>query len=256
MLRYNIKFHHLIGDGIKQIECTLFSNSSEDIAVAWDAIEDCLSDCSGYATMMDVYGHFTEPHPIFDLRMDILTEKPSFLLQFAQEFSFFEATKKVLPGDFLQKIYVKKQSFELKNIAQMLRKLRFDVRVNETNTAIPPGYFRCCYPFTININKQVSVAWRQRSTQKSMLVTSEYSLKLSQAFLQAESLVQADNVDRAILEYKKNNSALAHPLKTIEKNGNEVLLGKTVAEGLETIVNNFGQNKYLYSILITSLVKK
>lgn len=256
MLRYNINFHHLIGDGIKQIECTLFSNLSEDIAVAWDAIEDCLSDCSGYATMMDVYGHFTESHPIFDLKMDILTEKPSFLLRFAKEFSFFEATKKVLPGEFLHKIYVEDKTFELTNIAQMLRLLRFDVRVNETNTTIPPGYFRCCYPFTININKQVSVTWKQRNIEKSMIVANEYTSKLSQAFIQAESIVQAEDVNEALSEYKKVHSALTHPLKTIEKNGNEVLLGKTVAEGLETIVNNFGQNKYLYSILITTLVKK
>lgn len=84
---------------------------------------------------------------------------------------------------------------------------------------------------------------------------SEYNKKLSQAFIQAEKLVQAENVDEEITDYKKAQMALAHLLKTFE-NGNEVFLGKTVAEGLETIVNNFGQNKYLYSILITSLVEK
>lgn len=254
LLRYVLKFNHLIGDGIKKIECTLFSNSSEDLPVAWDAIEDCLSRYSGYQTMMDVYGHFTEPHPIFDLRMDILTEKPSFLLLFAKEFSLFEATKKVLPEGVLQKLCGEEQSFALTKVAHKLRELRFDIRVHETNTTIPPGYFRCCYPFTININKQISVTWKQRSTEKSMVVVSEYNLKLSQAFIQAKSILQAENVYEAILDYKKV-SALAHPLKTL-KNENEVLLGKTVADSLETIVNNFGQNKYLYSILITSLVEK
>ncbi len=164
MLRYTLDFHHLIGDGIKRIECTLLSNSAEDIPVAWDAIEDCLSSCSGYQTMMDVYGHFTEPHPIFDLRMEILTEQSSFLLRFAKEFSVFEATRKVLPLSFLQNLYGQEQSFDLTKVARTLRELRFDVRVHETNTTIPPGYFRCCYPFTININKQVSVTWKQKSS--------------------------------------------------------------------------------------------
>lgn len=255
LLRYYIKFHYLVGDGIKQIECTLFSNSSEDIAVAWDAIEDCLSSYSGYATMMDVYGHFTEPHPIFDLSIEILTATPSFLLRFAQEFSNFEATQKVLPGKFLQKLYGKEQNFDLARIAHQLRELRFDVRVHETNTAIPLGYFRCCYPFTININKQVSVRWK-RNTEKIMVVASEYTEKLSQAFVQAEAIVQDKNIAQAILEYKKIQADLNHQLKTVDKNETVVLLGKTVAEGLETIINNFGQNKYLYSILITSLVEK
>lgn len=163
MLRYTLDFHHLIGDGIKRIECTLLSNSGEDIPVAWDAIEDCLSSCSGYQTMMDVYGHFTEPHPIFDLKMEILTEQSSFLLRFAKEFSVFQATRKVLPGEFLQNLYGQEQSFDLTKIARTLRELRFDVRVHETNTTIPSGYFRCCYPFTININKQVSVSWKIKS---------------------------------------------------------------------------------------------
>lgn len=83
----------------------------------------------------------------------------------------------------------------------------------------------------------------------------EYNKKLSQAFIQAEKLVQAENVDAAISHYKQAQMALAHLLKNLE-NGNEVFLGKTMAEGLETIVNNLGQNKYLYSILITSLVEK
>ncbi len=83
-----------------------------------------------------------------------------------------------------------------------------------------------------------------------MVRKSDYNLKLSQAFTQAESIVQAENVDEAIFLYKKADSTLAHPLKTLEENGNEVALGKTVVEGLETLINNFGQNKYLYSILI------
>lgn len=168
LLRYTINFHQPIGDGLGQINCILLSNSAEDIAIAWDAIEDYLGACSGYQTMMDVYGHFTEPHPTFDLKLEALTSQPSFLLRFAQEFSTFEATAKVLPASVLQQIYGDEagQDFSLTNTARYLRSLRFDVRVNETNPTIAPGYFRCCYPFTINVNKQISVAWRDSNGAK------------------------------------------------------------------------------------------
>ncbi len=48
---------------------------------------------------------------------------------------------------------------------------------------------------------------------------------------------------------------LGHALKTM-KNGNIVSLGKSVAQGIVTIVENLDQNKYLYSILTTCLVEK
>jgi len=164
LLRYLINFHHPIGNGLERIECTLFSETAEDIPVAWDAIEDCLSTHSAYQTMMDVYGHFTEPHPMFDHAMEILTQQSSFLLHFAKKFSSFTATSKIMPGQVLQELYRdgKDEDFNLAEVARALRELRFDVRVNETNPTIPSGYFRCCYPFTININKQVSVTWIER----------------------------------------------------------------------------------------------
>lgn len=163
MLQYQVKFNHSIGDGLKEITCTLLSESAQDIPIAWDAIEECLSQSSGYQTMMDIYGHFTEPHPIFDLRLDILTNKSSFLLRFTQEFSKFKSTQKILSEKILKDIYEPDKKFDLTTVARQLRELRFDIRVHETNKTIPRGYFRCCYPFTININKQVSVKWKDIS---------------------------------------------------------------------------------------------
>ncbi|MBD2778771.1 DNA cytosine methyltransferase [Iningainema tapete] len=160
LLQYQVKFHHPIGDGLRKIICTLLSDTAQDIPIAWDAIEDCLSRSSGYQTMMDVYGHFTEPHPIFSLSLDVLSKEYSFLLRFAREFSRFESTKKILPEEFLKSMYGSDKNFELPKVVSELRELRFDVRVHETNRTIPPGYFRCCYPFTLNINKQVSVKWK------------------------------------------------------------------------------------------------
>ena len=83
----------------------------------------------------------------------------------------------------------------------------------------------------------------------------EYSILLSQAFNQAESIVSYEDIGVAIDNYKQQHPCLNHPLKT-EHNGSEVMLGKTIAEGIETIVGNLKSNKYVYSVLITGLVEK
>ncbi len=166
MLRYSVDFHFPIGsDGLERISCVLLSDSDRDLPVAWDAIEDAIGESSGYQSMIDVYGHFAEPRPIFDLKMELLAAEPSFLLRFAKHFSVFSATRQVLPARDLKKLYERgneRGGFDLSRVVRELRGLRFDVRVNETNSTIPPGYFRCCYPFTININKQISVTWTEQ----------------------------------------------------------------------------------------------
>lgn len=166
LLWYSLGFHFPIGNGLKRIDCVLLSDSERDLPVVWDAIEDVIGNSSGYKSMIDVYGHFTEPHPIFDLEMELLSEEPSFLLRFAKHFSMFSATRQVLPARDLERLYEKGENpngFDLSQIVRELRELRFDVRVNETNSTIPAGHFRCCYPFTININKQISVTWKETS---------------------------------------------------------------------------------------------
>jgi len=252
LLKYRIKFHQPIGNGLNVIDALLLSDSEQDIPVIWDAIEDCISSNSNYQTMMDVFGHFTEPHPLFDLDMKIITQKKTFLLDFAKRFSYFDATSKVLSGKILQELYTDgaENQFDLAEVAQMLRQLRFDVRVHETNVTIPPGYFRCCYPFTLNINKQVSVTWKERSLG-NLMENNEYTEWLSKA--SHEALILIDNPEA--LQAYQAQSALSLQLKTL-KEGQEVLLGKTVAQGIETLVGNLRQSKYLFSMLITGLLEK
>jgi hypothetical protein len=83
---------------------------------------------------------------------------------------------------------------------------------------------------------------------------SEYSKQLTQAFQKAEELLSGADPDEAIRQYMAE-FPLTHPLK-YSSNGKTMPLGKTVAEGLKTIVQNLSQNKYLYSILMTALVEK
>lgn len=63
-----------------------------------------------------------------------------------------------------------------------------------------------------------------------------------------------EDLNASFKRYVQQNN-LGHSLKTL-KNGEVVSLGKSIAEGILTIVENLNQNKYLYSILMTCLVEK
>ncbi len=81
-----------------------------------------------------------------------------------------------------------------------------------------------------------------------------YSIFLFDAFEKAKEIINNNEAENLIARYK-----IQPPLNTILKvfrNDKIEVLGISVAEGVETIIKNLGQNKYLYSILITALVEK
>lgn len=160
LLQYVVKFHRRIGDGVSSISCDLYSNDDEDVVASWDAIEDCLNKHSSYFSMMDVFGHFTEPHPIFDLKLHLFG-KQTFLLKFAKLFTDFKKIAVDFQESVLKSLQDSNDNFNFIDEVKKLRALRFDVRVYETNRTINPGYFRCCYPFTLHVDKQNSVSWSE-----------------------------------------------------------------------------------------------
>lgn len=160
LLTYDLLFQWPIGEGLEAIKCVLQSKDDEDIVAVWDAIEHVLNKQSNYGSMMDVFGHFTEPHPIFDLKMEIDSDSDSFLLRFAKLFSDFSRAAVDYPVTLLASLHDEPKDFNFLETVKWLRGMRFDVRVFETNRTIPPGFFRCCYPFTIHVNKQISVTWK------------------------------------------------------------------------------------------------
>ncbi len=162
LLTYHLRFHHSIGAGLRSISCELNSPSAEDIVAGWDAIEDYLCSNTSYLSLVDVFGHFTEPHPIFDLELVIGSTKPTFLLQFAKHFSTFSRLAVDCPSTLMDSFGDESKVADFLGTVKWLRSLRFDIRVFETNSTISPGYFRCCYPFPQHIDKQISVSWVDR----------------------------------------------------------------------------------------------
>ena len=158
LARIVLDFDEIVGTGLKSILCEVRSITETDVVAGWDAIESCLCHNSNYYSLMDVFGHFTEPHPIFTLRFDILKTRPAFLLKFLKHFSDFARIAKNYPMSIMDSIENRK-GFHFNDKVKWLRSLRFDVRVHETNRSIPSGYFRVCYPFPLHVDKQVSVKW-------------------------------------------------------------------------------------------------
>jgi DNA (cytosine-5)-methyltransferase 1 len=165
IIGYQLTFHQPIGNGLSEIVSTLASNDDSDVTVLWDAIESCVCSNSNYLSLMDIFGHFTEPHPIFDLKCELYGRKMNtFLLNFAEYFSDFSRIAKVFPESLLREIWVKSSEitgFSFIEIVKRLRALRFDIRVYETNRTIPPGMFKVCYPFTLQYEKPIGITWRE-----------------------------------------------------------------------------------------------
>lgn len=169
-IEYTLAFRHPIGKGIKEIVCLLWTDTGTDIPIAWDAIEIALRMYSNYHSLMDIYGHFTEPHPIFSLACTVKALPNDPIMRFAEYFSHFENTMSELPAKNLKQIMRMQEPIEFLTIVRDLRRLRFDIRVHETNLTIPQGMFRCCYPFTLGYDKQISVSWREREHGNHSLV--------------------------------------------------------------------------------------
>jgi len=167
---YRLAFKHAIGKGVKTIVCSLWTTSGADIPVAWDAIEYSLREYSNYHSLMDIYGHFTEPHPIFSLVCSVKAQNDDPVIRFAEYFSHFKNTMTELPAQRLKQIMGLSGSLDFLEEVKNLRQLRFDIRVHETNLTIPQGMFRCCYPFTLGFDKQISVSWKDREYGNRSLV--------------------------------------------------------------------------------------
>lgn len=180
-IEYTLTFHHSIGQGIRKITCLLRTDTGADIPVAWDAIETALRMYSNYHSLMDVYGHFTEPHPIFTLICTVHTLQDDPIIRFAEYFSRFENNLSIFPAKKLKQVMGVTRTIEFLEIVKTLRQLRFDVRVHETNLTIPQGMFRCCYPFTLSYDKQISVSWKEREYGSNRQWCASHHQILSQA---------------------------------------------------------------------------
>lgn len=134
--------------------------SEHGIQTMWNAVDDWVVRSSSFNSLMELYGHFTEPHPIFEIAsFDRRSELP--IAKFAEECANFDNCSKYFPREKLLSMWkgeFKEGSFS--SLVKRLREYRFDIRSNETNITIPKGVYMVAYPFSLPFVKQMNFSVR------------------------------------------------------------------------------------------------
>lgn len=159
VIQYVLNFERPVGRNLIRIICES-SLSGEQLYVAWDAIEETLRRNTSFQTMFDIYGHFTEPHPIFSLETTVYDEADP-LLMLSKHCSKPTNCRQTLHYGELDKIagLPVHDGKTFIDYVKHMRALRLDVRVNQTNPQIPVDHFTVNYPFTLSRSRQVAIAW-------------------------------------------------------------------------------------------------
>lgn len=138
------------------VDVSLFGDDDHSIQTMWNAVDDLVIRCSNFHSLIELYGHFTEPHPLFAIeKFELRSSRPVML--FAKHIADFGNCSKYFPKSHLVKLFGKvlgARSFI--DIANRLRQYRFDVRSHETNIAMPESVYMVAYPFTLPSRKQMN----------------------------------------------------------------------------------------------------
>ena len=122
----------------------------------WNAVDMWVKRSSKFNSLVELYGHFTEPHPIFEV-VDFKMNTSLAAFKFAQHCMNFNNCGRYFDKNHLLSMW--KDSFGKENfveLAKTLRSYRFDVRCHETNIAIPQGVYMVAYPFALPYDKQMN----------------------------------------------------------------------------------------------------
>lgn len=153
-----------IFDGINrkiELKVTVRGEGQYGVQTMWNAVDAWVKKASHFHSLVELYGHFTEPHPIFEvLSFENRTELPIF--KFAEHCMCFDNCSVYFPKETLLAMWgntFAKDSFI--ELAKELRRYRFDVRCHETNIAIPQGVYMVAYPFALPYDKQMNFFVRE-----------------------------------------------------------------------------------------------
>lgn len=138
------------------IQVTVKGSYEQDIQTMWNAVDLWVKHCSKYRSLIELYGHFTEPHPIFEIDdFEVMTDLPSF--QFAKYHMDFKHCSVYFPKQQLLNLWKDKfNASDFPELARTLRSYRYDIRCHETNIAIPQGVYMVAYPFALPYDKQMN----------------------------------------------------------------------------------------------------
>lgn len=138
------------------LDITAYGNSEFTIQTLWNAVDDWVIRSSNFHSLFELYGHFTEPHPVFKVKdFNVKSDDP--IASFAKHVSSFENCSRYFPREHLTQLFGFKFGTEnFIQLVKLLRSYRFDIRCHETNIAIPKDVYMVSYPFTLPFGKQMN----------------------------------------------------------------------------------------------------
>jgi DNA (cytosine-5)-methyltransferase 1 len=142
------------------LEVLALGEADHTIQTMWNAIDDWVIRSSNFHSLFELYGHFTEPHPIFAIsKFEKLTQQP--IVEFAEHVSMFDNCSRYFPREHLTRLFgVKFGMDNFIDLVKTLRTYRYDIRCHETNLTIPEGVYMVAYPFPLPYGKQMNFSVR------------------------------------------------------------------------------------------------
>lgn len=149
-----------------KIEVIGYGESAATIQTMWNAVDDWVINSSNFHSLFELYGHFTEPHPIFKI-IEFKSHTGHPIGEFSKHCSNFSNCSTYFDRSHLTNLFGKvfqKNSFT--DLVEILRGFRFDIRCVETNITMPKDKYMVCYPFTLPHRKQMSFSIRKPQVKK------------------------------------------------------------------------------------------
>lgn len=147
---------------VLKVTVSAFGRDPGTAQAMWNAMDDWVRRTSDFHSLFELYGHFTEPHPLFSLdEYKAISNHP--VARFAEHAARFENCSRYFPKEHLVALF--RQSLKTDNFnetAAYLRKYRFDIRSHETNIAIAPDAYMVAYPFNLPSRRQMNFSVRER----------------------------------------------------------------------------------------------
>ena len=158
--RMRLQIGHEVG-GLP-IDVCVRGKTPASIQIMWNAVDDWVQRSSDFHSLFELYGHFTEPHPIFAITsFDAVSRHP--VAAFASHASDFTNCSRYFPKQQLINLFGPTlRTEDFRDIAIYLRRFRFDIRSHETNVAIDPENYMVAYPFTLPNRRQMNFSVRAR----------------------------------------------------------------------------------------------
>lgn len=147
------------------LDIVVAGDSPHCIQTMWNAIDDWVIRSSSFHSLYELYGHFTEPHPVFSIVSFVKHSKHP-IASFATYVANFGNCSRYLPRAHLTDMFGQvfgTDSFS--DLVKVLRGYRFDIRCHETNIAIPKTVYMVAYPFTLPHRKQMNFSVKDRQRQ-------------------------------------------------------------------------------------------